>query len=200
MKKIFKAVAASTLFFMGLGIAQAETAPGLYVGGILGHSNTGYSPSNQDYSPVDSYDDSGFAWTAFVGYQINANFALEAGYTQFADANFNDVLGVNGANATVSENALDLVGKLILPLGQGFGVFVDGGVAYAHVSRDTNSTANAAGANDDSDNSFRPTYGLGAEYHFYPGWSALVEWSQIPSGGGTERANMWGLGAAYHFT
>jgi len=193
---------AVTLTGLGLSIsaisAQAA-ANGLYVGAGIGQSNVDYTVSNQNLSPGDRSDHSGLAWTVNGGYQLNPNFALQMDYIDYHDAAFKNILGVLDAKATYQQGALDFVGKVMYPFGNGFNIFATGGLAYVSLDRSTNSTAKAAGITLNDKDNIRPTYGVGAGYDFYPGWSALVSWSQIPSGGSIETSNYFGAGVAYHF-
>jgi hypothetical protein len=183
---------------MGMSLTAYAGQDGVYVGGTLGGSNIKASASSQNLNPA-STDDSGFAWNVFTGYQMNSNFALEIDYTDYAEVSYKNVKGVSGANSKLDQQSLGLVGKLMFPIGAGFEVFATGGLDYVNVERKPNSLAKANGASTHSSNPLRPTYGVGAGYNFYPGWSLLVEWNQISSGGGVETSNYLAGGLAYHF-
>ncbi len=199
MKKLIsKCTLWASSALMGVCLTANASLDGIYVGGTLGNSNIKASPSSQNLSPA-SYDNSGFAWNVFTGYQVNSNFALEVDYTDFAEVSYKNVKGISGANSNLDQQSLGIVGKLMFPLGAGFEIFAEGGMDYVNVERNPNSVAKANGVNSNSSNPIRPTYGVGADYTFYPGWSVLVEWNQISSGGGVETTNYVAGGLAFHF-
>lgn len=199
MKK--KVLLALGLCSLGLSLSSPLLAAqdGLYVGAGLGESNTDYSPNNQHYNPTNSYDNSGFGWTGYLGYQMNSNFAIEGGYNDYHEAKFSGIYGVDGANSTLDQQTLSLTGKLILPVGNRVGLFVDAGMAYVDLDRSPNSTAKSLGIKSNTDDALRPTYGLGASFDFYPGWSAVAQWNYISGGNDIESSGLWTIGAAYHF-
>lgn len=180
-------------------ISVLASPNGVYVGAGIAQTDTDYTVSNQNLSPGDRSDHSGLGWSANVGYQFNPNFALQTDYIDYHDANFKNINGISGAKANYEQGSLDLVGKLMYPFGNGFNIFATGGLAYVHLDRSTNSTAKAAGLTLSDKDALRPTYGVGAGYDFYPGWSVLVNWSQIPGGGSIEQSNYLGAGVTYHF-
>lgn len=197
MKKI--AIAAAGLGLSIFSVAALAAANGVYVGASLGQTDMDYTVSNQNLSPGDRSDHSGLGWSVNGGYQFNPNFALQMDYFDFHDAEFKNIYGVNGAKAKYEQGAIDAVGKLMYPFGNGFNIFATGGLAYVNLDRSVNSTAKAAGISLSDKDALRPTYGLGAGYDFYPGWSVLVNWSQIPGGGSIEQSNYFGAGLAFHF-
>jgi len=193
------------LFFVLAGLSlvasiSAQAADdGIYVGANLAHTDLDYSVSNQHLSPGSRDGHSGLGWSAFLGYQMNRNFALQADYVQYHEADFKNIRGVSGAKADYQQDVGDIVGKLMFPFGNGFNIFATGGVAYVKLDRDTNDIAKANNIKLSDKDTVRPTYGLGLGYDFYPGWSAQVAWTQIPSGGGIEQSNFVGAGLTFHF-
>jgi hypothetical protein len=109
-------------------IAEANAAiSGPYVGGQLG-----WGTLNQD---VPNFSDSGLAGRAFSGWTFTKNFGLEAGYTKFHDAVSNewDFYPFRSAAKTrLKASAVDLVGKLTLPMQHGLSLFGKLGVAYLY--------------------------------------------------------------------
>src|SRR5712692_369437 len=99
----------------------------------------------------DLGNDKDNAWRAFVGYDFNKFFALEAGYVDL------------GATESGSTNARirgpELVGILSLPVTDEFAIFAKGG---AH--RLETKTSNPFGSSTDRDT--RATYGAGLKYAF----------------------------------
>jgi hypothetical protein len=86
-KKILLSSFAAAMAFSGSSLAAA---PGFYVGGNLGWSNT-----NPDSIETGNYGNgiiinrsetsgTGFAWGLNAGYQFDQNWAAELGYTRFA--------------------------------------------------------------------------------------------------------------------
>ncbi len=185
-------------FLMGTTMIAYAGSDGIYVGGTLGSSQVKASASEQHLSPAKT-DDNGFAWGVFAGYELNANFAIELDYTDYANVDFKNVKGVSGANSSFDEQALALNGRLIFPIGAGFDIYAMGGLAYVIGERDPNSLAKSIGASTNTSHAVRPTYGVGADFNFYPGWSVLVDWNQVTSGGGIPTSNFLSGGLAYTF-
>jgi OOP family OmpA-OmpF porin len=114
-------------------------ADGIYVGGALGAPHFGDTVNGVEGGS------SGVSGKVFGGYQLNPNFALEAGVAQLGRIS-------NGSGSIKSHGEyLDAVG--LLPLGGNFSLL--GSAGLAHVNLNT--------SNGDSDG-FGLKLGLGGEY------------------------------------
>jgi len=169
MKKIVTMlVGAAALATVTAGMAASTTnsmdvsqndnsAAGLFVSGNLGYGKVDYKKS--DFStPPTTFDNSGLAWNANVGYQFNQYLAVEGGYTHFAQTKAT----VNGVSLTSSLGGFGLNAKGILPINEQFNVFAKAGAI------DLNETVEAkeAGASDKvTGSSWTPELGLGASYN-----------------------------------
>lgn len=150
-KKILISAIFAGLTTLGVSMSANAALPGPYIGGTIGWGDTGYaSEFGGDYTfgsiPGNIYtghvsvDDKGLAGGGNIGYQFNNNFAVEGGFLQFSPikvkANFD---GYAATGTEFHENAFDLAGKGILPLGCGFAAYAKLGAAYVNpTDLDTN--------------------------------------------------------------
>lgn len=171
---------------------------GSYSGLLLAWTEANYSSGNQGLASA-KVDDSGTGYRIEAGYQFNANFAFEMGYNRYSSVDFSNIGGVSGASGKLSPQSLDMLGKLIMPVTSAANVFAKLGVAFAEADSSSNNVAKNAGASLSDEHSFRPIYGLGASYEFYPALTAEVTWLQIPEGGGIRRTDLVGFGLTYFF-
>ncbi len=186
---------AAGLLFMENSYAVGN---GFYVGGLLGHSSMDYTASNQHFTPGKTEDNSGFGWNAQAGYQVARNLALQADFYDYGDAHFKNLQGVQGASANYNQKAGDVVAKLVLPLGA-FNLNANAGLAYVALDRNANGVAKAHSMNPGDKDVTKFTYGLGAGYDLSPNLTAIVNWQQIPSGGGIQQSNIIAGGLDYYF-
>jgi len=92
---------------MALGTAVHAAKPGAYIGGGIG------------YSKLENFNDAtagsgGVGGKAFVGYNFNKFFGLEAGYMQFANTKYT-YKPMPVVNFTTKLGAATLLGKAYLP-------------------------------------------------------------------------------------
>ncbi len=185
------------LLFCTTGLAVGAQK-GSYSGFLLAWTESNYSTNNQGIGSA-KVDDSGTGYRIQAGYQFNANFALETGYNRYSSVEFSNIGGVSGASGKVTPQSLDVLGKLIMPITSGANVFAKVGVAFAEADGSSNTPAKNAGATFSDEHSFRPIYGLGGSYEFYPALTAEISWLQIPEGGGIRRTDLVGFGLTYFF-
>lgn len=183
-----------------LSSATLAAAPGFYVGGQLGWSKADYSTSDLSVPSVitnTGVDNSGLGGRLSAGYQFNQNWAAELGYTKYANVKFKDVtvIGTNIGQVAVKNDAIDIVGKGILPLDNGFNVFGKLGMSYVKVKVDA-TTVNLRIADD---NKWRPTFGLGAGYDFNQNVTADISWMRVQNGGSVRNLDLISAGVGYHF-
>lgn len=158
--------------------AQFYDATGPYIGGNVGRTRANFdndritnSLAGQGFR-INSIkeDDRDTGYKIFGGYQLNRNFAIEAGYfdlgkhsygfTTVPFGTFNGETRVHGLN-------LDLVG--IAPLSDRFSLFGRVGAAYARSKTDVSRTGNIVLNNfDSSTNKTNVKVGLGLQYAITP--------------------------------
>lgn len=176
------AVAASTSALAGVN------KQGLYVGGSAGVSRADDGNFFKDETEaagklLGSYEwkQGGFGWSAFAGWNFNRNFAVEAGYMQFAKNNYK----TPNFDIDHKTSAWDLVGKASLPIAESnWDVYAKAGVAY----QTTKYSSAAIQGDSKSDKAFRPVAGVGAGYNFDNGFGVDLSWSRV-FGGGTTKAH-----------
>lgn len=138
MKKILFALIASATALTG--VAQAADAGTGYVGaGLVGSR---YKFDTPITSSSDDRSGSKASGKLFAGYNLDKNWAIEGGYTDFGKNSYNYTL--NGATGKVESksNSLYLAGKYSQPINEQFAVFGKLGVARNHSSINTSGAAN----------------------------------------------------------
>lgn len=179
--------------------ALASTAnasmPGFYAGGQLGYGNTNYSKGDANATSIDK---SRLAGRLFGGYQFNPSFAAELGYTKFSDTKFKNINNIPGSKFTLKQQAIDLVGKGILPLDNKFSAY--GVLGGAYLMADGKASVDGESAKGDENKLF-PTFGVGLSYDITPNVPVDISWRRIQKTGGTDlkSADFYSVGIAYNF-
>ena len=188
----------SALALVGLVAAMAVALPaaaqmgrdsGFYIGGSIGGSKAKDFCSSLG-GGATSCDEKDTAWRLLAGYQINRNFAIEAGYHDLGK------FSTTGPAADVDANAWELVGIGAIPVGAlsfygKLGVFrgeAKGGGAAAG-TKETNGAV---------------TFGLGLQYDITRQFGLRGEWQRYPklgggNFGGDTDVDVFSLGALFRF-
>jgi OOP family OmpA-OmpF porin len=173
MKKTALLASALTLALVGAN-AHAE---GPYAGVSVGIS---------DYDPLGDLDlDNATSFRATGGYKISENFALEASYIDFGDA---EEKHFSTVEVNVTGLAFHAVG--IAPINDRFSLFVKGGV----MSWDAEVTA--PGIREDTDG-FDIAAGVGAEFAVASNFSLIGELEHYKTG--SESINSASIGIRARF-
>jgi hypothetical protein len=250
--KIIKLCSVS-LISLGMSTGVYAIAAGMYFGGQIGRSNThnkpitvqtvsnpktftgtidpltGIAPSfttgtlgTQTINPSNT----GIGGRLYFGYNFNPFFALEGGFTHYAQATYTvpsspplavgNPTGNPKATPGVSENGFDFVARGIAPIGAtGFGAF--GKVGFAIIKRSAAGTVSdsyasppgtPAGVYDSrgiivtasnaAQTNFRPTASVGFSYDFTQSWQAELTLARVFGGGNMQNADLYSLGVSYH--
>lgn len=115
---------------------------GFYAEGHAGYAFQEYNNSatwNELLLPGSSDDNrhGGFSGGVDVGYQVNNNFSLEAGWFHLPSV---DVNAESAADAWMESWAAYLAGKWIVPIGVNIDMFFKAGAAYRKVTLPSNTT------------------------------------------------------------
>lgn len=181
MRKTAKLCLAALAVSALTSVSAYAATPGSYAGLGLGAGKQ--ETANLDLSNPygvkfgQSRSTTGLAGRIFAGHNFNDNFGIEAGLTQYsnADTKFtanNLVSGQLSGSVEYQMTTLDLVGKAYLPLSEsGFNVYGLGGLSLVHSKATAKATAkNSSNTLADSlkksktQNNIRPVLGVGASY------------------------------------
>lgn len=229
---MFKKVLSTTVLSVSVLAAMTANAaaPGVYVTGQVGYANTHMGSKTKvsdilgpvltpevDPAAINkNLANNGLAGRIAIGYQFNQNFAVEAGYLQLGQSKVNlgavhdDHMPADGeASLKLQQNAIDLVGKGILPLASNFNVYGKLGVAY--VTSDVKGTFQAPGIptinfdlNDRvniAKHKWAPEAAIGVSYDITPNVSVDTSWTHIQPLGNNKPGNIdfVAVGLGYNF-
>jgi OOP family OmpA-OmpF porin len=225
-KKHILAAAIAGVAGMWIATANAAISGQPYIGGELGVGNVhqgGFSQADLTAAAPgtivasgNSARDTGLAGRIFGGYQFNQNFAAEMGYTKFSTANAKSyattvsTTGSTNLKSSIRTDALDLVGKGILPLEYGFNVYGKLGLAYLRTQGSSTTTTTTTGfgstttSSTTSNNAHHiyPTFGAGVGYDITKNITTDVSWNHIQKVGGSNKlanTDLFGVGLTYNF-
>jgi opacity protein-like surface antigen len=194
---------------------------GFYTGILLGQSKIDSTVSNQKVktAPVlnsnsntkvsgpaqPSIDNDGFAGRAYVGYNFNRYFAIEGGYTQYADTKISNIFGVAGDDENLSEGAIDTVARLNIPLSKRFNLYGKGGAAFVMANQVTDAYAVPTGDTyqfhyeKTSLDRVRPTFGVGLDMDITRYLSTEISFASVIGGNGISTSDLLAIGINCHF-
>lgn len=128
-KTMIMLVAASAVAVSSLAVASS----GVYINagaGFSGIKGSAFTAVKAAQTAKDTtVDESGFAWIAGLGYQLNNNFAVEADYLSLP--NITSTKDKKTADYVKSAYNIDLLLKAMLPVGANFSLNAKVGAAYA---------------------------------------------------------------------
>jgi len=191
MKKLIVALIAGTAA-MGAAHAQTtQTQPRAYVGiGVATADHENSSVGGLTNVDSDGYKASG---KIFGGYEFDQNWGVEAGYTDFRNANVNySVNGTNGSGTTKGSSYY-VAGKYNMPVNDQFSVY--GKLGLQHSERKLESAALNLKDTDTG------AYGaVGLQYNLNQQVALTAEYERY---GKTKtvgaKADVWTVGARYSF-
>jgi len=188
-----KVITAAVLGVSALSVMTANAAaPGPYVTGQLGYADTHMGPKTIE----KSLSNNGIAGRLAVGYQLNQNLAIEAGYLQLRSKKANAA----DADVKLSQHAIDLAAKGILPIANNLNAYGKLGVAY--LTTTTKSNNDAVTASTVNKYKWAPEAAIGVSYDITPNMSVDTSWTHIQPIGGKNRPgniDFVAVGVGYNF-
>ncbi|WP_342219377.1 outer membrane beta-barrel protein [Rickettsiella endosymbiont of Miltochrista miniata] len=217
---MFKKVLSTTVLTVSVlgAMAANAAAPGVYVTGQVGYANTHMGSktqisdliSDQNYSKDNDLSNNGLAGRVALGYQFNQNFAVEAGYLQLGErkVDTSKIGATTQSTLKLQQNAIDLVGKGIMPLGSNFNVYGKLGVAYVTSNIDNTTTGSGNTSTTDlnrtanvAKHKWAPEAAVGVSYDITPNVSVDTSWTHIQPLGNNKPGNIdfVAVGVGYNF-
>lgn len=202
-------------------MAANAAAPGVYVTGQLGYANTHMGKKTNiadinmpSFKPNKdtNVSNNGLAGRIALGYQFNQNFAVETGYLRLGTKKVKGLLNDDSSLGTLQlqQNAIDFVGKGILPMGSNLNLYGKLGVAYLttglklkapETTSDPATTVNLDKRANLSKHTLAPEAALGVSYDITPNVSVDTSWTHIQPIGNNKPGNIdfVAAGLSYNF-
>jgi len=185
-----------------------SSQPQFYAGVQGGYADTNFNLSSMVATPANgsvaltsaSIKNHVFAARGYAGYQFNDYVALEAGYLKPRSTRFTNINGGSVPNGDVSEYAVDLSGKVFLPMAAYIHLspYVKLGAAYLNATSQGGITRNGS---SDFGYSLHPVLGAGIGYDIMQNITMDVSWTTITKRNSqVPRLDLFFLGFTYHFS
>lgn len=193
-KKILLAVSGLMTLVCSVPALAMMSAPyGWYVEGNIGSTRL------SDANYPGSVSSSGIGGNFNVGYKFMPYFAMEAGYTRYADTTIKSGSSKAG---TVKYYSYDLAGRGILPFADtGFELFAKLGVERlnAQTNIDNAATAASIGLGSSQHTKTGLYMGVGGQYYFAPEFAVNVQWQRATGSSTTGNMDLFSAGVSYLF-
>lgn len=194
-RKILSAVCGLAAMAVAAPALAVMSVPfGWYLEGNVGSSHL----SNVNYSGSSS--SSGIGGSGFLGYKFMPYFAMEAGYTQYANSSIKD--NTDTKAASVKHYSYGLAGRGILPItDSGFELFGKVGVQRinAKTSISNQTAANNLGISSSQHNTTGLLVGAGAQYYIMPELAVNGQWQRAQGNSNTGTEDLFSVGLSFIF-
>ncbi len=181
--------------------------PQLYAGVQGGYADTNFALSTMVATPANgsvqltsaSIKNHVFAARGYAGYQFNDYLAVEAGYLKPRNTRYTDINGGSVPDGDISEYAVDITGKLFLPMAAYIHLspYVKLGGTYLDATSHGGITRNGS---SDFGYSWHPLLGAGIGYDIMENITMDLSWTTITKRNSqVPRIDLFFLGFTYHF-
>lgn len=123
--------------------------------------------------PQTSISSTGFAARGYLGFGFNRFISVESGYIYLPRARINDQFG---QSSHINNYAVDLLGKLTVPVTGGLDLFAKAGLGYFNSSGSSLLGRTQTGH-------FGPAFGVGAAYEVVPNLAIDLSWMRYSGNG-----------------
>lgn len=198
---------ASVMVYFSWSASAAENE-GYYLSASVGQARGGFDQASWDaafkaigFTSVSSTTNSNpSSFKVEAGYQLNDNFAIEAGYVDIAKYTYDATLQPSSVKVSmagkISLVKLNAVG--ILPINDIFSTF--GKLGFAMVKADQTGSVNSVAVSPTNTSTSAYTFGFGVKAKINKGLFITLDVENYDPGEDfSGRFGMWSLGAGYKF-
>jgi OOP family OmpA-OmpF porin len=186
---------------------------GIYVLGSLGDSQPHMGQSTFDghlgnagaTNVGSTWDDNDWGWKAQIGYQFDRNFAVEGGYVNLGQVNYNAAYSQGAATGNYQVDGWNIAGLGILPLDDSFSLFGKLGAIDARTTAELSGSGLGGVGNGQYESTrWRPDYGFGGMYNLTKNTALRLEYERFdgvgdPNTTGQTNIDLVSLGVSHQF-